>query len=181
VSAAEFALRRARMAEAVRKSTAAEKRPGAASFLAGHAHYANHLIVVPAAQRVFMYDAIPHPFRQNSDFRYLCGGLEPDCALVVEVFGDGQRSHLFVRDPNAKEELWEGRRTLAEPVSAEFFAVDECHYLGGLATFLHAYKKEQKEFLLWYDYLNPKSDKVHQLMMEFIQKGSANHGIHSPK
>ncbi|CAG9109787.1 unnamed protein product [Plutella xylostella] len=43
----------------------------------------NHIIVIPAACKQYMSDKIPYTFRQNSDFYYLTGCLEPSAVLVI--------------------------------------------------------------------------------------------------
>ncbi len=70
-------------------------------------------------------------------FRYLTGGLEPDCVLVMDVRKDFHRSYLFVRNPDPKEEMWEGVRTMADSDAADFFGVDNCYYLDNLNGNLH--------------------------------------------
>ncbi len=60
----EFAQRRSNLAEAIRQAGASK----ASSLL--HASSKQHLVVIPSAQRSFMYDSIPYPFRQNTDYRY---------------------------------------------------------------------------------------------------------------
>ncbi len=114
--------------------------------------------------------------------RYLTGGLEPDCALVMEVKKDSHSSHLFVRDPDPKEELWEGPRTKAGGEAERFFGVERCRSICELPGFLKGYEGSARgNFVLWYEYLSPKNDKIHKVMMNFIQNISSNHGIQTPK
>lgn len=40
-------------------------------------------IVIPAARKQYMSDKIPYVFRQNSDFFYLTGCMEPSAILVI--------------------------------------------------------------------------------------------------
>ena len=76
ITRSEFISRREALADLVRRDESAEVRPddtntsySSRKLLAGHKRLNRHLVVVPAAQRAFMYDNIPFPFRQNSDFR----------------------------------------------------------------------------------------------------------------
>ena len=46
--------------------------------------------MIPAARKQYMSDKIPYVFRQNSDFFYLTGCMEPSAILVMvkEAFLD---------------------------------------------------------------------------------------------
>jgi Xaa-Pro aminopeptidase len=54
-------------------------------------------------------------FRQNSNFKYLTGIEEHDCILVLTPHND-KKTHLFLRDKDAFEEMWQGRRLGVELV-----------------------------------------------------------------
>ena len=41
------------------------------------------VVIVPSAEKAYMSDKIPYVFRQNSNFFYLTGCLEPDVLLVL--------------------------------------------------------------------------------------------------
>ncbi len=76
----EFAERRSRLAESIRQ--AALTVPGAApSLLHGRTFCSRHLVAVSAAQRMHMYDSVPYPFRQNSNFRYYWVAQKSLCHL----------------------------------------------------------------------------------------------------
>ena len=49
----------------------------------------NNIIVIPSATTKYMSDKIPYIFRQNSDFYYLTGCLEPDSILMLVINDDG--------------------------------------------------------------------------------------------
>ncbi len=69
------------MAEAVRKATFESSPKSSIPFVSADV---GHLVVVPAAQRAFMYDSIPYPFRQNSDYRWQTRHPIQPCFLVSE-------------------------------------------------------------------------------------------------
>ncbi|CAH2242453.1 jg20448 [Pararge aegeria aegeria] len=73
----------------------------------------SHILVIPAACKQFMSDKIPYVFRQNSDFFYLTGCLEPSAILVmVKLALDASyKTILFVHEKDSHAELWEGPRT----------------------------------------------------------------------
>eukprot|EP00095_Tigriopus_kingsejongensis_P007919 maker-scaffold1210_size55525-snap-gene-0.18 protein:Tk07919 transcript:maker-scaffold1210_size55525-snap-gene-0.18-mRNA-1 annotation:"probable xaa-pro aminopeptidase 3 isoform x1" len=179
IERSELERRRSRLAERIRASSASKKVSGRSSLLT-HSRYQHHLVIVPAAQRKYMIDRIPYLFRQDTDFRYLSGCLEPDCALVLAIGPDHHESTLFVRPENAREEKWEGGRTRAGAESQAFFGVRQVLPVSQLESFLAGYRQDTVEFLLWYDYLNPVHDALHQLILDFMHSGQA-HGVESPR
>ncbi|EFN53170.1 hypothetical protein CHLNCDRAFT_136970 [Chlorella variabilis] len=86
VSAAEFASRRDRLAGML--------PPGAVA-------------VLPAAPLVYMAGVIPYPYRQSADFLYLTGITQPYALAAVD---SSRRFTLFVADPDAWREQWDGAR-----------------------------------------------------------------------
>lgn len=83
-----------------------------------------------------MTDKIPYVFRQNSDFYYLTGCLEPDSLLVMWIdAAQTIRSALFMRPKDKHAELWDGSRTGAE-LAVDYFGVDEAYAVKELRPFL---------------------------------------------
>lgn len=71
-----------------------------------------HLAVIPSASKMYMTEKIPFVFRQNSDFLYLSGCLEPDSVLVLSgSSAENFKSTLFLRKRDPHSELWDGPRT----------------------------------------------------------------------
>lgn len=116
-----------------------ELQPGvtAAEFAARREHLAallppGGLAVLPAAPLVYMAGVIPYPYRQSADFLYLTGIAQP-CALAVV---DSNRHYrLFVSDPDAWREQWDGVRLGAE-AAAEVFGADEAYPLSQMPSHL---------------------------------------------
>ncbi|KOB68397.1 putative xaa-pro dipeptidase app [Operophtera brumata] len=97
-----------------------------------------HIIVIPAARKQFMSDQIPFVFRQNSDFFYLTGCLEPSAILVMvkPAQTDNFKSVLFVHEKDSHAELWEGPRTgCADAV--RLFTVDEARPVDTFGGYLN--------------------------------------------
>lgn len=63
---------------------------------------------------------VHHRYRQDSDFYYLTGFEEEQCALVLTE----ENSVLFLRDSSPEEEQWAGRR-LGVEAAPEYLDVDE--------------------------------------------------------
>lgn len=113
------------------------------------ARFPGELLVVPTGpERIRANDTL-YRFRPGSDFYYLTGNREPDCALVMEpLTGAGHRDFLYV-EPNpgktdasfftdrAKGELWTGGR-LGVPESKARYGVDDARALSELDDSLAA-------------------------------------------
>ncbi len=68
------------------------------------------ILVLPAApERVRSRDTY-YPYRQDSDFRYLCGFPEPDAVLVLVPGRAHGESLLFCRPRDPEREAWDGPR-----------------------------------------------------------------------
>lgn len=65
------------------------------------------LVVSTHAPALFAHD-VHHPFRPQSDFWYLTGFGEPGAVVLVE--GGTGRTTLWLRERDAKAEIWDGRR-----------------------------------------------------------------------
>ena len=84
------------------------------------------------------------PFRQDSDFMYLTGFLEPGAVAVLTSSHSEHRFVLFVRPRDLEKETWHGRRAGVEGALREYgadatFAIDELDaklpgYLEGAPT-----------------------------------------------
>lgn len=97
-----------------------------------------------------MSDKIPYVFRQNSDFLYLTGCLEPDSCLVVTTDSTTKdvSSILFMREKDRHSETWDGPRTGPDQANS-FFGVDKSLPTTDLSKFLTSFLKT-KDSMLWY-------------------------------
>ena len=91
-------------------------------------------LVIPTGNYKVRANDTDYPFRAGSDFFYLTGSDEPDCALVISPSTEGPRSTLYVphrRDASTHEfytdsrygELWVGERRGVEE-AAIYYALD---------------------------------------------------------
>lgn len=91
-------------------------------------------MVIPSASKKYMSDKIPYVFRQNSDFLYLTGCLEPDTVLVMSIDADqNTKSILFMRPKDKHSELWDGPRTGVQN-APNLFLVDEAFSVNDLSS-----------------------------------------------
>src|SRR5215510_4701937 len=58
--------------------------------------FPGELLVIPSGTQKVRSNDTYYPFRPSSDFFYLTGNLEPDCALVLVPEGSGRQAVLFV-------------------------------------------------------------------------------------
>lgn len=143
----------------------------------------NHLVIVPSATKLFMAEGIPYVFRQNTDFLYLSGFLEPDSILLMYNTETQQLpehcSVLFVPEKDPKRELWEGARSGSEGAT-ELTGVDKAYTTSDVEKFLFKYLEEYSQFVIWYDYLNPVHSKFHKdYVLPFIGETKHNCIINS--
>ncbi|MGH8504576.1 MAG: aminopeptidase P N-terminal domain-containing protein, partial [Stenotrophobium sp.] len=78
--------------------------------------------IVPSAHEVVRSRDTHYKFRQDSDFRYLSGFLEPDAILVLAPGRKQGEFVMFVRERNAEREIWDGRRAGPEGVIRDYGA-----------------------------------------------------------
>lgn len=96
-----------------------------------------------------MSDKIPYFFRQNTDFYYLSGCLEPDCCLVIATLENvPPKVTLFMRDRDEHSELWDGPRTSPED-AVHFFGVDQALPMSELLNYSNYFFRTSKTGYLW--------------------------------
>lgn len=161
--------------EAVAKRRPPEHRNGAV------------VVIVPSAPKVYMSADIPYPFRQNTDFLYLCGFQEPDSILVLESPhspGDSMSaehtSTLFVPKKDARKELWDGPRSGTNG-SVQLTGVDRAFNIDEFGQYLSDYTKSAQTFATWYDHMSPTHVEFHlKHLANFIRDGK-NLATKSPR
>lgn len=133
------------------------------------------IAIVPSSGEVVRARDTHYKFRQDSDFRYLTGLLEPDCIAVLAPGRKEGAFILFVREHNAEREIWDGRR--AGPQGAKrdygadqaFAAGDFERELGKLVAGrgqVHYTLGEQRE-------LDPKVTGAVRAIREVARRGSS--------
>ncbi|MGS2722843.1 Xaa-Pro aminopeptidase [Porticoccus sp. GXU_MW_L64] len=84
----------------------------------------NSIAVLPAAPvRVRSRDT-EYPYRQDSDFHYLCGFPEPEAVLVLLPGREQGEFVLFCRERNRQREIWDGYRQGPEGACQNYAAND---------------------------------------------------------
>ncbi len=91
----------------------------------------NTIAIIPAAQTCSRNADSEFPYRQNSDFYYLSGFIEPESVIVL--IPDRQQAEyiLFCRERDQKQETWHGRRMGVERAH-ETLEVDDAFPIGDI-------------------------------------------------
>ena len=84
----------------------------------------NSIAILPASTEVLRNNDVEYPFRQDSDFYYLCGFAEPEAVLVLIPGREHGEFLLFCRERDAEKELWLGERVGPDGACAIFDADD---------------------------------------------------------
>lgn len=115
-----------------------------------------------------MTGKIPYFFRQNTDFYYLTGCLEPDSILVLWINDENHtKSALFMRPKNSHDELWDGHRTGVDN-AVPFFRVDEAYALKDFAGFMKRYVTQSKSANVWYDSIDEIQNWITPLLRPIL-------------
>ena len=139
-----------------------------------------HLLILPSAMRLYMVDKIPYVYRQDTDFRYLTGCLQPDTVLVIEFSKNWSKTVLFCKESSLYDEKWEGAR-IGYGEAVEFLGVDEASPISSLEDYLYNFQKVNPRLNLWYDYMEPKNTDVHKIILNFLQNTNTVNNIESPR
>jgi len=93
------------------------------------------ILVLPAApERVRSHDTC-YPYRQDSDFWYLCGFPEPEAVLVLVPGRKHGEALLFCRERDPERESWDGPR-FGQEGAVEVFGMDDAYPIDDLDEIL---------------------------------------------
>lgn len=87
------------------------------------------IAIIPSAREVIRARDTHYRFRQDSDFRYLTGFLEPDSIAVLAPGRPEGEYVLFVRPNDKHMEIWHGRRAGLDGAKKQFRA-DQTFVIG---------------------------------------------------
>ena len=82
------------------------------------------VIILTSASPQTRSNDTEYPYRQSSDFYYMCGFREDNALLVLVKTKEYSKTILFVEPYNEEHALWNGSRMGVEKAQ-EFFTVDE--------------------------------------------------------
>lgn len=113
----------------------------------------NGVVFIQGAETMYRYATdYEFPFRQESNFWYLTGVNEADCALILDL--KKEEYHLFVPERDAQYAVWHGYVKTKEQYQEEY-SPDHLHYENDLLKVLNELKPdtvycvndEQAEFI----------------------------------
>lgn len=134
----------------------------------------NLLLCVPAAPPAYYSDQILYPFRQNTEFNYLCGYSKPNCVLILFTESgkdENFKTILFVPQPFEHEKIWDGEFE-GEDSIARSTGVTEVKFTKDIASFLSTFVKDNSKFTLWYNYQKAVNPQFHKsVMADFLRQG----------
>jgi len=118
-----------------------EIQPGITSFeFSQRRHQLAHQLpeggvaILQSAPQTFMAGVIPYPYRQDADFQYLTGIIQPGPIATIQANG---KFSLFYSDRDAWRETWDGAR-LSHDATLEYFGADEAFPLSEIPQKLSA-------------------------------------------
>jgi len=117
--------------------------------------------VLATARQQMRSNDTEHPFRQESNFYYLCGFEEDNSALVFVKSGDVAKVLLFVQPKDETMELWTGRRTGVDAAKARF-DVDEVHSIDTFENVIREQLKNKRRLYLDLFSDDPKYEVLRQ-------------------
>ena len=142
------------------------------------------VVVIPSATKSYMSADIPYPFRQNTDFFYLCGFLEPDSVLVLEAEHASRlpehKSTLYVPRRDQFRELWDGPRSGIEG-AVLLTGVDSAQNNDNFKEFLEKYVDQHQFVSLWYDITKPANALFHARYIENLLPLTHRTAMESPR
>jgi Xaa-Pro aminopeptidase len=92
------------------------------------------LILSAAPERIRSRDTF-YPYRQDSDFWYLSGFVEPDAVLVLVPGRKHGESILFCRERDPEREAWDGPQ-LGPEGAVEMLGIDDAYPIGDIDDIL---------------------------------------------
>ncbi len=95
----------------------------------------NSIAIIPSAREQVRSRDTGYPFRQDSDFYYLTGFIEPDAVLVLLPGRRHGQFVMFCRERDPGRELWHGHRAGPEGV-CEKFGADDAFPIGDIDDIL---------------------------------------------
>ncbi|THB72016.1 MAG: Xaa-Pro aminopeptidase [Gammaproteobacteria bacterium] len=82
------------------------------------------IVIIPAAPERKRNRDVYHRYRQDSDFFYLTGFVEPEAVLVLVPGREHGEVLMFCREKDPLKETWDGRRVGLEAI-CDLFAIDD--------------------------------------------------------
>jgi Xaa-Pro aminopeptidase len=137
------------------------------------------IAILPAASVSHRNSDVEHPYRQDSDFYYLTGFVEPESVAVLVPGRAAAEYILFVRDRDPLRETWDGRR--AGPEGArERFAADDAFPITDLDEILPGLM-ENRERIYYAMGVHPEFDQKVVAYLQALKSQAPRQGKQPPQ
>jgi Xaa-Pro aminopeptidase len=137
------------------------------------------IAILPAAKVSHRNGDVEHPYRQDSDFYYLTGFVEPDAVAVLVPGRAAAEYILFVRDRDPLRETWDGRRAGPEGAQARF-AADDAFPIADLDEILPGLM-ENRERIYYAMGAHPEFDQKVVAWLQALKSQAPRQGRHPPQ
>ncbi len=135
------------------------------------------IAILPSAREKSRNRDVHFPFRQDSDFQYLCGFPEPESVLVIVPGREHGETLLFCKERNPERELWDG--AIVGPDRApEMFGVDDAFPISDIDDILPGLIEGKKKLFYSMGY----DAQFDARLMEWINaiRSKVRSGAHPP-
>jgi Xaa-Pro aminopeptidase len=139
---------------------------------------AEGVAIIPSAQTSYRNSDTPYPFRQDSDFYYLTGFIEPEAVLVLASGIGESRTALFLRERDRELEVWDGSRLGVEAAPGAL-GIDEAFPIEELTQRLSGYLIGARTLYYAQGVNEPMDRVVHHALEDARSK--ARHGGKTPQ
>lgn len=123
----------------------------------------NSIAIIPSSQQQMRSRDTEYPFRQDSDFYYLSGFVEPDSVLVLIPGRNHAEFVMFCREREAAVELWHGHRAGPDGACAHHGA-DDAFPIGDIDDILPGLIEGRERVY----YSMGRSSRFDQQIMEWV-------------
>ncbi len=138
----------------------------------------NSVVIIPGNIEILRNGDGHYSFRQDSNFFYLTGFVEPNSLALLINENDGSSKYiLFVRSKDPAKEQWDGLRAGLQGAKEQFQA-DESHDIADLEVKVVDYMKNKTK--IYYDL--GCNDRYDNLVISWLNqvKGMQRKGIFAP-
>jgi len=122
----------------------------------------NSVMVLFSAKEKVRSNDTEYPYRQNSNFYYLCGFKEDNSNLIIIKNKTKVKTYLFVQKKDETLELWHGKR-VGRKMAKELFDVDDVFTIDEFDTKIREFISKSKSIYFDFSMQDERVDKLREL------------------
>ena len=119
----------------------------------------NSVMVLFSAKEKVRSNDTEYPYRQNSNFYYLCGFKEDNSSLIIIKNKTKVKTYLFVQKKDEALELWHGKR-VGKKMAKELFDVNNVFIMDKFDTKIREFISKSKS--IYFDF-SMQDERVYKL------------------